>query len=181
MAARDNKTGRRAQEHRPRQQNPPKPDEEIHSAFDDEEPLSLAEEIVERDLHRKDENDRRYEQIKHSDDTHIAELQRMTMPELIEEARKENLSDYHGIKKQDLIFLIEQDSFFVETFARIIKKGVQEGVFRAQQPEIVSTLLTILTHSWALKRYTLKKYSLYMFQKTLVHFILNGLLKQQHP
>jgi AcrR family transcriptional regulator len=89
--------------------------------------------------------------------------------------------DSKYLKKQDLIFLIEQDSFFVETFARIIKKGVQEGVFRAQQPEIVSTLLTILTHSWALKRYTLKKYSLYMFQKTLIHFILNGLLKQQHP
>jgi transcription termination factor Rho len=33
-------------------------------------------------------------------------LQRMTMPELIEEARKENLNDYHGIKKQDLIFRI---------------------------------------------------------------------------
>ncbi len=106
MAARENKTGRRAQEHRPKERNSPKPDEEIRSAFDDEEPLSLAEEIVERELHGKDEDDRRYEQIKHSDDTHIAELQRLTMPELIEEARKENLSDYHGIKKQDLIFRI---------------------------------------------------------------------------
>ncbi|MBN2216812.1 MAG: transcription termination factor Rho [Pirellulales bacterium] len=44
--------------------------------------------------------------MKRSDDTHIAALQRMTMPELLEEARKENLSDYHGIKKQDLIFRI---------------------------------------------------------------------------
>ncbi|MGI6417482.1 MAG: transcription termination factor Rho [Thermoguttaceae bacterium] len=37
---------------------------------------------------------------------HIAQLQRMTMAELIEEAKKENLSDYAGMKKQDLIFKI---------------------------------------------------------------------------
>ena len=30
----------------------------------------------------------------------------MTMPQLIEQARKENLTDYTGIKKQDLIFKI---------------------------------------------------------------------------
>jgi AcrR family transcriptional regulator len=89
--------------------------------------------------------------------------------------------DSKYLKKQDLIFLIEQDSFFVETFTQIIEKGVQGGVFKAQQPEIVSTLLSILTHSWALKRYTLKKYSLYVFQKTLIEFILDGLLKHQHP
>lgn len=89
--------------------------------------------------------------------------------------------DSKYLKKQDLIFLIEQDSFFVETFTKIIEKGVQEGVFQAQQPEIVSTILSTLTHSWALKRYTLKKYSLYMFQKTLVDFVLNGLLERQHP
>ena len=53
-----------------------------------------------------DETDDRYEQIKQSGDTHIAELQKMSMAELIEEARKENLTDYAGIKKQDLIFKI---------------------------------------------------------------------------
>ena len=47
-----------------------------------------------------------YEEIKQSGDTHIAELQRMSMAELIEEARKENLTEYAGIKKQDLIFRI---------------------------------------------------------------------------
>ncbi len=52
------------------------------------------------DIHAK------YEQIKQSGDTHIAELQKMSMAELIEEARKENLTDYAGIKKQDLIFRI---------------------------------------------------------------------------
>ncbi|HUY36692.1 MAG TPA: transcription termination factor Rho [Pirellulales bacterium] len=46
-----------------------------------------------------------YEAIKQGD-IHIAELQRMTMPQLIEKAREENLTDYTGIKKQDLIFKI---------------------------------------------------------------------------
>ena len=73
---------------------------------DDAEPVSLAEELAgEVDL-LKDDIDERYEQIKQSGDTHIAELQKMSMAELIDEARKENLTDYAGIKKQDLIFKI---------------------------------------------------------------------------
>lgn len=36
----------------------------------------------------------------------IADLQRMSMKELLEIAREENLSEYHGLKKQDLIFRI---------------------------------------------------------------------------
>ncbi len=49
--------------------------------------------------------DERYEEIKKGD-IHIAELQRCTMKELIELARAENLSEYTGLKKQDLIFKI---------------------------------------------------------------------------
>ncbi len=72
---------------------------------EDSEPLSLAEELAaERNL--LDGAGDRYEQIKQSGDTHIAELQKMSMAELIEEARKDNLNDYSGIKKQDLIFKI---------------------------------------------------------------------------
>ncbi|MCA9214114.1 MAG: transcription termination factor Rho [Planctomycetales bacterium] len=37
---------------------------------------------------------------------HIAELQRMSMAELIEEARSDNVQDVAGMKKQDLIFRI---------------------------------------------------------------------------
>ncbi|MCE9544371.1 MAG: transcription termination factor Rho, partial [Planctomycetia bacterium] len=39
-------------------------------------------------------------------DTHIAELQKMSMPQLIEQARKEQLTDIAGAKRQDLIFKI---------------------------------------------------------------------------
>jgi transcription termination factor Rho len=74
--------------------------------YDEQEPLSLAEEIAAGAESLKDEIHDRYEQIKQSGDTHIAELQRMSMTELIEEARKDNLTDYAGIKKQDLIFKI---------------------------------------------------------------------------
>ncbi len=75
-------------------------------ALEREEPLSLAEEIAAENRRNRDEIRDRYEQIKQSGDTHIAELQRMSMAELIEEARKENLTEYAGIKKQDLIFRI---------------------------------------------------------------------------
>ena len=73
---------------------------------DEDDPLSLAEEIAAEAATLKDEIHDRYEQIKQSGDTHIAELQRMSMAELIEEARKDNLTDFAGIKKQELIFKI---------------------------------------------------------------------------
>jgi len=71
-----------------------------------DEPLSLAEELADEAAMLSDDTDDRYEQIKQSGDTHIAELQQMSMGELIEEARKENLTDYSGVKRQDLIFRI---------------------------------------------------------------------------
>ena len=49
--------------------------------------------------------DERYEEIKKSD-MHIADLQRMTMKELLDLAREEEVSDYSGLKTQDLIFRI---------------------------------------------------------------------------
>src|SRR6201998_2939630 len=49
----------------------------------------------------------RYEEIKRGDtDIHIAELQRLTMKELIVLAKQENITEYTGLKKQDLIFKI---------------------------------------------------------------------------
>jgi transcription termination factor Rho len=72
-----------------------------------DEPLSLAEELAEEAERNsdRDETHERYEQIKQGE-IHIADLQRMTMPQLIEQARKENLTDIAGVKKQDLIFRI---------------------------------------------------------------------------
>src|SRR5262245_994347 len=47
----------------------------------------------------------RYEEIKRGS-THISELQQMTMPQLLKIAKEEGLTDYTGLKKQDLIFRI---------------------------------------------------------------------------
>ncbi len=47
----------------------------------------------------------RYEEIKRGS-THISALQQMTMPQLLKVAKEEGLSDYTGLKKQDLIFKI---------------------------------------------------------------------------
>ena len=96
-----------------REQKSPPISDNSSSSFDERaEPLSLAEELArERSAKRakgggSDLADAKYEQLKQSDDNHIAELQRLTMPQLIEEARKENLTDYQGEKKQELIFRI---------------------------------------------------------------------------
>src|SRR4051812_43354395 len=52
-----------------------------------------------------EEINNRYEEIKRGS-THISELQSMTMPMLLKVAKEEGLTDYTGLKKQDLIFKI---------------------------------------------------------------------------
>lgn len=47
----------------------------------------------------------RYEDIKRGE-IHLTELQKMTMPQLIRTAKSENIADFMGLKKQDLIFKI---------------------------------------------------------------------------
>jgi transcription termination factor Rho len=52
-----------------------------------------------------EETNNRYEEIKRGT-THISELQQMTMPQLLKAAKEEGLTEYTGLKKQDLIFKI---------------------------------------------------------------------------
>ncbi len=52
-----------------------------------------------------EEVNNRYEEIKRGS-THISELQQMNMPQLLKVAKDEELTDYTGLKKQDLIFKI---------------------------------------------------------------------------
>ncbi|QDU94783.1 hypothetical protein Pla8534_25900 [Lignipirellula cremea] len=73
----------------------------------DEEPLSLAEEIA-------DESDRGVPKpgtngdavVAGDGETHIVKLQAMSMSELIEEARRQNVEDADSMKRQELIFNI---------------------------------------------------------------------------
>ncbi len=52
-----------------------------------------------------EETNNRYEEIKRGG-THITELQQMTMQQLMRTAKEEGLTEYTGLKKQDLIFKI---------------------------------------------------------------------------
>jgi transcription termination factor Rho len=79
---------------------------------DDRDPVSIAEEIAKdqpiddsADTGAFDDVDERWEKIKKGD-VHLAELQNMDMPDLIELARKEKVEDFHGLKKHDLVFRI---------------------------------------------------------------------------
>jgi len=70
-----------------------------------EEPVSLAEEIaVEIDQLREQTNDHVAPKVK--DEIHIAQLQRMSLEELLEQAKIRNITDAVGLNKQDLIFRI---------------------------------------------------------------------------
>jgi transcription termination factor Rho len=80
--------------------------ERIKELEDEGEPLSLSEEIA--DLVDRGEMaaaDARFETIK-PDDFHVAELQRMTISQLMELAKEQNIPECVGLKKQDLIFKI---------------------------------------------------------------------------
>jgi transcription termination factor Rho len=94
-------------------------DRELLAELEREEPLSLAEELdkaaervrrVGAAIARDDAQDR---------NIHIAELQRMSMPELMEAAEKEKLVEITGLKKQELIFRILKE--------RVKLKGLMYG------------------------------------------------------
>lgn len=55
--------------------------------------------VTEQEINEK------YEEVKRGE-MHITELQKMTIKELQETAKKENIKDYSGLKKQELIFKI---------------------------------------------------------------------------
>ena len=80
-------------------------DKSHEEILEDQEPLSLAEEIVEEGGAISREPHDRYEKVKQGE-IHIAELQKMSMSQLIEEARREKVNEVSGLKKQDLIFRI---------------------------------------------------------------------------
>jgi len=80
------------------------PDDDLGDDLDDE-PMSIAEEIAaEVKLEGEDATDR-YESLKKTD-THITALQKMSMQELIELARQEQIGEITGAKKHDLVFRI---------------------------------------------------------------------------
>ncbi len=88
------------------QPNPPHIDPELLRQLDREEPLSMAEELdkaAER-VRRAGPSLGKAKQL--DSNIHIAELQQLTMPDLMEIADSEGIDDAAGLKKQELIFRI---------------------------------------------------------------------------
>ena len=72
-----------------------------------ERPLPYDDDQIEgeEDLYGDLALNERYEDIKRGE-IHLTELQKMTMPQLITAAKSEGITEYTGLKKQDLIFKI---------------------------------------------------------------------------
>ncbi len=85
--------------------------EQIEQAEEVEE-VEEVEETLDEELHAK------YEKVK-SGNLHITDLQKMTVTELHEIAKTEGLTDYTGLKKQDIVFSILRK--------RIQKNGLMYG------------------------------------------------------
>jgi transcription termination factor Rho len=87
--------------------NLPKHIQRLREIEQEGEPLSLAEELADLMAHHREEagTEERYEELKKSG-FQIADLQKLTMGELMEEARKEKLEEVAGVRRQDLIFRI---------------------------------------------------------------------------
>lgn len=106
-----------------------------------------------------------------------------TMLRVVDRFQEYTLFTYReskNLKREDLVAVLEQESFFIKTFTKIIKDGMNQGLFDTDEPEIVANMLTILTHSWALKRHSLRRFSFYSFQKVFLKFVLNGLIKKDN-
>ena len=81
-------------------------DQQRLAELDREEPLSIAEEL-DKAAERVRRAGKTIERTDKPDsNVHIAALQRMDMPELIETAKAEGVEESSGLKKQDLIFRI---------------------------------------------------------------------------
>lgn len=81
-------------------------EERLKKLDEDRDPLSLAEELAVMNDRGQLQPDAAIAELEKQGETHIVELQKMSMSDLIEEARKDNLEDVAGMKRQDLIFRI---------------------------------------------------------------------------
>ncbi len=86
--------------------------EPVEDRGDDVEPAGEQPTTIDAETHEK------YEQVKRGD-LHIRDLQKMNVTELHEVARREGISDFASLKKQDLIFKILKE--------RINKNGLMYG------------------------------------------------------
>ena len=81
-------------------------EERLRQIAEDDDPLSLAEQLAMQSDRGELKKEDSLAGLDKASDTHIVELQKMSMQQLIDEARKDNLAEVAGMKRQDLIFRI---------------------------------------------------------------------------
>lgn len=95
--------------YRRKRQSPPNGhhiDPDLLAKLDREEPLTIAEELDKAAERVRRAGAAIAKADKLDSNVYVAELQQMSMPELIETAEREQVKDTTGLKKQDLIFRI---------------------------------------------------------------------------
>ncbi len=91
---------------------------EAQQAAEADPPVEEATAVEEAEKPVKDATQAKYEKVKRGE-LHLTDLQKMTVAELHEVAKAEGLTDYTGLKKQDLVFKILKE--------RIHRSGLMYG------------------------------------------------------
>jgi len=132
----------------------------MSSPDDKKKPLEESDSLMEpvTDL-SMDDPLRRYDQLKQGE-AHIIKLQHLSMPELIEQARIDNVQEVAGLKRQDLIFEILKERvkanglMFGEGTLEILPDGF--GFLRSPEYHYVSCADDIYVSPSQIRRFGLK-------------------------
>jgi AcrR family transcriptional regulator len=71
--------------------------------------------------------------------------------------------------------VFEKERSYLRIFGEVLERGVQQGVFRIGNPQVLENVLPLMTSAWALKRWNLKKISREEYTRTLIQFMLQGI------
>jgi transcription termination factor Rho len=130
MADMNGRGARQDRSHAPyrrKRQSPPNGhhiDPEILAKLDREEPLTIAEELDKAAERVRRAGAAIAKTDKLDSNVYVAELQQMSMPELIATAEREQVKDTTGLKKQDLIFKILKER--VKLHGMMVGQGTLE-------------------------------------------------------
>lgn len=135
-------------------------DPDVLAKLDREEPLTIVEELdkaAER-VRRAGASIAKGDKL--DSNVYVAELQQMTMPELIETAEREQIEDCSGLKKQDLIFRILKER--VKLHGMMVGQGTLEilpdgfGFLRSPDYHYLSCPDDIYVSPSQIRRFSLK-------------------------
>ncbi len=77
---------------------------------------------------------------------------------------------------EDLAIILDMERSYVGTYEQILKRGMEEGIFRQSDAFVLANLFTLVFAVVALKRWNLKGRSIEAVSETLVDFVVTSLL-----